>query len=50
MVTRVGSIYISGDPVVRLKNTPGRGLVGESGGEGVRIRRRMKGQGACLTG
>ena len=34
MVTRVGSIYISGDPVVRLKNTPERGLVGEVGGGG----------------
>ena len=48
MVTRVGSIYILGDPVVRLKNTPGRGLVGEVGEGGGRTRRRMR-QGACLT-
>ena len=31
MVTRVGSIYILGDRIVKLKHTPGRGLVGEVG-------------------
>ena len=44
MVTRVGSIYILGDRFVSLlKCTPGRGLMGEMGEGGGRIRRRMKG-------